>query len=240
VERHQVLAEVIRPLIGLLVVLAGCSAGTTGADPAPLTATLTTPTDITLSWRPPDPAAAGQVVEYTNEPNTPYTVLAFLPPTATTYKHPDLVPQTAFYYRVRPYYGTASTAVDVTLPPGDVDPSTPDNGDWARPTTVPGGPAGHPVRDATAAPTAVRPEIVNPNGIRFTWTDNSSDEEGFYLEVKAAGKSDFAVVAVTDPNVNSFGLTTLPEEKRASYRVRAFAHGQPTNVAHQTTGESSR
>ncbi|MFD1049238.1 hypothetical protein ACFQ1S_28725, partial [Kibdelosporangium lantanae] len=89
--------------------------------------TLTTPTDITLTWRPPDPAAAGQIVEYTNEPNTPYTILAFLPPTVTTYEHPDLIPQTAFYYRVRPYYGTASNPVEVTLPPGDVDPSTPDD-----------------------------------------------------------------------------------------------------------------
>src|SRR4051794_3440384 len=108
-------------MVVTLVVLAGCSAGTTGADN--LTATLTTPTDITLSWHPADPGAAGQIVEYTNEPDTNYTILGFIPANQTTYKHPDLIPQTAFYYRIRPYYGTASAPVEVNLPPGGVDES---------------------------------------------------------------------------------------------------------------------
>jgi hypothetical protein len=230
---------VIRLLIGLLVVLAGCSAATTGAGPN-LTATLTTPTDITLTWHPADPAAAGQIVEYTNEAGTNYTILAFLPPTGSTYKHPDLIPQTSFYYRIRPYYGPASTPVDVTLPPGEIDVSTPDDGDWARPVTLPGTPAGSPARTASAAPTAVTSTVVNPNGIRFTWTDNCSDEEGAYLEVKAAGSSDYKVAAVLDPDVNAYGLTTLPEEKQASYRIRPVAYGPATNVAHQTTGDQAR
>lgn len=234
----------IRALVGLLiVVLAGCSAGTTGTDhtdPADnLTATLTTPTDITLTWHPTDPAAAGQIVEYTNEPGTEYTILAFVPPDTTTYKHPDLIPQTPFYYRIRPYYGTASASVDVSLPPGDVDQSTSDNGDWARPTTVAGGPpAVAGVRDPRSAPTGLTPTIMNPNGIRFTWHDNSTDEEAFYLEVRAAGSQQFQVAAVIDPNMTSFGLSTLPSEKQASYRVRPIRYGLATNVAHRTTGES--
>ncbi|TCO55060.1 fibronectin type III domain-containing protein [Actinocrispum wychmicini] len=227
----------IRALFGLLVVLAGCSAGTTGPQ---LTATLTAPTDITLTWRPTDPAAAGQIVEYTNEAGSPYTILAFVPPDLATYRHPDLIPQTPFYYRIRPYYGTASTPVNVTLPPGDVDQSTSDNGDWARPATIPGGPpAVAGVRDPRSAPTALTPTIVNPNGIHFTWTDNSTDEEGFFLEVRTPGETLFRVAAVLDPNVTSFGLTTLESEKQAAYQVRPIRYGPPTNVAHQTTGGQS-
>ncbi|MFC8081049.1 hypothetical protein ACFUN8_36580, partial [Streptomyces sp. NPDC057307] len=39
-----------------------------------------------------------------------------------------------------------------------------------------------------------------------------------------------------NPDINSFGLITLPEEKRASYRVRAFVYGEQSNVVHLTTG----
>jgi len=221
-----------------LVVLAGCSAGTTSA--VNLTATLTSPVDISLAWHPTDPDAAGQIVEYTNEPDTDYTILEFVPAAQATYKHPALVPQTAFYYRVRPYYGTASASVEVSLPPGEVDQSKPDDGEWARPKTIPAAApvTTYPVLQPNSAPVELTPTIVNPNGITFTWTDRSSDEEGFYLEVKADGHPDYEVAAVLDPNVNFFGLTTLPDEKKASYRVRPFKYGRPTNVAHQTTGQS--
>jgi hypothetical protein len=237
VERNTVLDEVIRVLVASLVVLAGCSAGTTGAEN--LTATLVSPTDITLTWHPTDDGAAGQVVEYTNEPQSNYTILGFVPPAQTTYKHPDLIPRTPFYYRIRPYFGTASAPVEVSLPPGDIDQSKPDDGEWARPKTIPGYATKVTVRQPGSAPTELTPTIVNPNGIRFTWTDHSNDEEGFYLEVKADGSADFQVAAVIDPDVNSFGLTTLPNEKKAAYRVRPFKYGASTNVAHQTTGESS-
>jgi hypothetical protein len=42
---------------------------------------------------------------------------------------------------------------------------------------------------------------------------------------------------VLDPDINSTGLVTLPEEKHASYRIRAFAYGERSNVVHLTTGE---
>jgi hypothetical protein len=241
VERNQVLAEVIRPLaVSLLVVLAGCSAGTTGGTTDNLTARLTSPTDITLTWHPTDTGAAGQIVEYTNEPQGEYTILGYLPPTRTTYEHPDLIPQTSFYYRVRPYFGAASTPVQVELPPGDFDESAPDDGEWAKPRTIPGPRAEkNSVRQPHSAPTELTPTIVNANGVRFTWVDHTDDEEGFLLEVKAAGSPDFTVAAVLDPDVTSFGLTTLPAEKKAVYRVRPYRFGLPTNVARQTTGAAA-
>jgi hypothetical protein len=97
-----------------------------------------------------------------------------------------------------------------------------------------------PVGQPGSAPTEVTPTVVNPNGIKFTWTDRTSDEEGFYLEVKAAGAPEFSVAAVLDPDVNSVGMTTMPEEKKAQYRIRPFRYGQATNIAHQTTGGSAR
>ena len=77
---------------------------------------------------------------------------------------------------------------------------------------------------------------MNATGVQFTWTDHASDEDGYLLEVRPRPNPDFTVAAVLDPDINSTGLTTLPDEKTASFRIRAFYYGTPSNTAHQTTG----
>lgn len=141
----------------LLTVLGGCAstaAATRPAGPAPvvqLTATLVSPTNVTLSWHNSGPPPAGRVVEYATAPNGPFTPLGFLPPTQTTFKHDNLMPTTTFYYRVRPFYGPASNTVDVSLPPGRTTTRP-------RPTSPGRHPAGCPVtrprrsRSVTGAP----------------------------------------------------------------------------------------
>ncbi|WP_246257049.1 fibronectin type III domain-containing protein [Amycolatopsis anabasis] len=211
------------------------------AEPAPrLTATLSTPTDIILSWTPPPPGTATQTVEFATEPGGDYTILRFLPPATTTYTHPDLLPETPFYYRTRPVFGPASPPVDRTLPPGDFTETDQRNDhEWASPQRLPAAPANQAsVRtgDPGAAPADFRATVMHANGIRFTWTDHATDEDGYLLEIRPTGSPDFSPAAVLDPDVNSTGLITLPTEKSASYRVRAFYYGSPSNTAHQTTG----
>ncbi|MET0134809.1 MAG: fibronectin type III domain-containing protein [Kibdelosporangium sp.] len=227
----------IKQLVAVsLVVLAGCSAGPTGDAPN-LSARLTAPTNIDLAWHVTDPAAAGQVVEYATEQNGQYTVLGYLPPTQTTYTHAELIPQTPFYYRVRPFYGTASAEVELALPPGEFDDTKPDEEEWVKPRTLPGAPAEKvAVRDVKGAPAEFTVTMVHANGVKFAWSDRTSDEEGFMLEIKPAGAQQFAVSGVLDPDVNAFGMVTLPNEKKATYRVRPYRFGDPTNTAHQTTG----
>src|SRR5687767_5965579 len=100
----------------MTIALPGCA-----ADGLRLTATRHPPEDVTLSWRGLDPAAAYAAVEFATEPGGPYVELEFAAPTRTTFEHPDLMPETTFYYRVRPIYGPASAAVEVVLPPGELD-----------------------------------------------------------------------------------------------------------------------
>jgi hypothetical protein len=222
-----------------LVVLAACTQSPHAG--VRLTATLVSPTDITLRWKD-EGDAAGHIVEFATSARGRYTILRYLDPRQTAYTHPDLIPETPFYYRVRPFYGPVSRAIDVVLPgkPGkrQADES------WAYPRTVPG-PAGvpvarHSVRDSGAAPTDLRGSVVNGDGIRFTWTDHSTDEEGFLLESKPSGAADFGVVAVMGRDINAFGFITLPNEKRAAYRVRAYYSGAPSNTAHLTTGRADQ
>ncbi|WP_205315005.1 fibronectin type III domain-containing protein [Nonomuraea lactucae] len=77
------------------------SAAPEGRASPRLSATLDSPTDITLRWRGGEPGAAGHVVEFATDPSGPYTILAFLPSGQTTFTHPDLIPRTRFTYRVR-------------------------------------------------------------------------------------------------------------------------------------------
>ncbi|OLB81208.1 MAG: hypothetical protein AUI14_04125 [Actinobacteria bacterium 13_2_20CM_2_71_6] len=229
----------------LAVALAGCSsAAKPAAGPQPatrLTATLVA-TDMKLQWQGGEPDAAGRVVEFASEPDGQYTVLEFVAPQQTTYTHPDVMPDTTFYYRVRPYFGPASAAVQLELPQGPFDENAQqDDNEWAAPRTVAhGSVATQPIRNshsaAAAVPTDLAVAVVHANGVKLTWTDHASDEEGYLVEVKPAGSADFHVAAVVDPDINSFGLVTLPNEKAASFRVRAFYYGNSSNVAHQKTG----
>ena len=233
----------------LLMALAGCGSTSSpkSADPAiQLTATLMSPTDITLTWhdsahpQPPRPggmAPAGHIVEYATAPGGPFTILGFLPASQTTYAHRDLMPTTAFYYRVRPFYGPASHTVDVRLPPGaynDQDQA------WATPRAVPQAVVKQSIRDprtaSAAAPTSLTATVMNPNGIKFAWTDHASDADGYLVESKPAGSPDFNAIQLLGPDINTCGVVTLPTEKNATYQIRAFYYGQSSNVAHQTTG----
>ncbi|MFI0732230.1 fibronectin type III domain-containing protein [Streptomyces sp. NPDC021225] len=233
--------------------LAGCSSprpsATRPAESATgtrLTATLTSPVDITLRWTGTEPGAAGRIVEFATEPEGPYTILDYLPLGRTSYRHPELMPETPFYYRVRPYYGPASRPVDVRLPKGEfTEKDQKDDHEWAPPRTqrqtavrtgsVTPGAAG---AAGAAAPTGLRATVMHANGIRFTWTDHASDEQGYLLEDRPRGGDRFRPVAVLDPDINSFGLITLENEKRATYRVRAFRYGERSNVVHLKTGAS--
>ncbi|WP_328862098.1 fibronectin type III domain-containing protein [Streptomyces sp. NBC_00306] len=209
-----------------------------------LAATLDSPIDITLRWSGRDPGAAGHVVEFATERQGPYTVLQFAPPGRRTYTHPDLIPMTPFYYRLRPYYGPASDAVGIALPPGGFGErdQRKDHG-WAEPRKLPrderAGAPRHPVTggpDRAAAPTGLKATVMHANGVKLTWQDHARDEVGYLIEVRPAGEREYRVAAVLDADIESAGLITLPQEKKAAIRVRPLRYGQQSNIVHRTTG----
>ncbi|PSM45439.1 fibronectin type III domain-containing protein [Streptomyces dioscori] len=226
----------------------------TAAPDVVLRAERVSPTDIDLHWRSGAPGTSGHILEFATDAAGPYTVLQYLPPRVTSYRHPDLMPHTTFHYRLRAFAGPASKPVDVVLPPGELTAADEDAGhDWLPARTDPQRTApGRPLRSTGAgAPTGFKAVVKHANGILFTWTDHASDEDGFLLESRISGEpgrgsgedsggdSGYAPLAVFEPDINSAGLITLPTEKRGSYRVRAFTRGALSNVVRLTTGASA-
>jgi hypothetical protein len=64
---------------------------------------------------------------------------------------------------------------------------------------------------------------VSTTQINLSWTDNSSNEDGFRIE-RCTGNncSNFAQIAQTVSNVTSFPNTGLANNTWYRYRVRAF------------------
>ncbi|WP_020660375.1 fibronectin type III domain-containing protein [Amycolatopsis benzoatilytica] len=200
------------------------SCGTSAAPRPPaapaFTATLTTPTDVVLHW-PTDPAAAGYLLEYANAAEGPWTALQYLPPGQTSYTHPNLIPETPFYYRVRSFTGPVSTVTTVGAP-------------HAR---HPGTAAPVAVGQAGSAPGDLAATAAADQNVQFSWTDHSTDEAGFLLEIRRPGTSDFAPVEVTDPNATQCALSLLPGEQGSAFRLRALAYGPLSAVVERTTGK---
>jgi hypothetical protein len=236
----RALAAAVLVVAGLTGCASSSSAGRATAGGTRLTASLDSPVDITLRWRGKAPGAAGRIVEFATAPEGPWTILRYVPLSQTSYRHPDLMPKTPFHYRVRPYYGPASQTVDVRLPKGrfSAEEQQKDH-TWAAPVARPQpGVRTDRVTVAAAAPGGLRATVMEANGVRFTWTDHASDEQGQLLEDRPRGSRSFRPVAVLDPDITSFGLVTLDEEKHAAYRVRPFRYGPASNVVRLTTGQA--
>lgn len=249
-----------RRLQGLVVFVAAALAASprlavARSEAAPaiaLTATLVDPTDIVLHWTDSDPQAVAHAVEYATAPDDDYVTMEFLPAGVTEFRHTRLMPDTTFYYRVRPIYGPASNTAEAIVPPRLSDAeyragfAAPEDYTWAPPRSLP---ARLPAQRASlrqtpnlaaCAPTDLSAEYVpsTVSGFRLTWTCRARDEDGYLLEQRQESGA-FAVCAVTPPGTNSFGWALMPPVRHEFFRVRPFYFGNASNIARQTTGPSA-
>lgn len=175
--------------------------------------------DVTLTWKGHE---GDVVVEFATEPDGRYTVLGFVPGAVSRYEHPDLMPATTFYYRVRPVEGPTSGAATAVPATDRVEGE-----DWLVPKTVPDERADP---RPGGAPANLLVESVGPDALRLTWTDNASDEEGHLVERRVDGT--FEVAFVVGADVNHVGLLG---ETADTFRVRAYHFGEMSDVVSERT-----
>jgi hypothetical protein len=219
-------------------------------DEIGITATLVTPRDILVEWKDTKPGAAGYIVEWGTKPDDEFVPLGYFTPDQTSYKHPDLMPETPCYYRIRAINGPASPEVEISLPKELPEAEfktrfeAVEDYSWAGPETVPENPPVEKksIRDAAtaadAAPTNLTLTLmpVTVSGFQMKWTDRASDELGYLIEMKPEGRPLFKVSALVEANVNKFGWTLEPPIRKAAMRVRPYYFGRASKLIHLTTG----
>jgi hypothetical protein len=207
------------------------------------------PRHIAVNWKNPVPGAAGHIIEWGTKPDDDFVPLGFFPPSQTTYTHPDLMWETPNYYRARAYHGPASPEVEIALPKDLSNEEykrrfeAPEDYTWAGPkilrdaAPVEKKSIRNPATAAAAAPTNFKITLmpVTVSAFKLTWTDRASDEEGTMIELKKEGSTEWEVVALVKPNVNSFGWAFEPPIRKGLLRLRPYYYGEPSKLLHLTT-----
>jgi titin len=89
-----------------------------------------------------------------------------------------------------------------------------------------------------AAPTALRVTGATKNLVRLAWTDNSTNETGFGIEISTDG-ANFSVNGTVGAGVTTFNSTGLRSARTYYFRVRALGASGPSpysNVVSATPG----
>jgi hypothetical protein len=123
----------------------------------------------------------------------------------------------------------------------------PEDYSWGAPETIITAitPTQKSIRDAhttaAAAPSNLKAVIApgTVSGVHLTWINQDSDAEGYLIEMKADNDANYQVCALVGPKINSFGWSLAPPQRAASFRVRAYYIGAPSNLASEKTGPES-
>jgi len=171
--------------------------------PQGLSAASPSSTEVFLSWQSSPVVSGGFRVERQTGTG-PFLEIATTPGNEPRYLDTGLTPGTPYTYRVRAYNdaGTSGYSNTVTVTPGD-DPNS---------------------ADPPAAPTNVAVEVVPPTGIALTWTDNATDEDGYYIE-RRVEDGVFTRIATLGPDQTRFDDTGLSTDTTYTYLVIAFNSG---------------
>ncbi|MEW6160222.1 MAG: fibronectin type III domain-containing protein [Verrucomicrobiota bacterium] len=100
------------------------------------------------------------------------------------------------------------------------------------------GSGGGTVETPPAAPTGLSATAKSFSQINLSWTDASSNENGFKLERKVASDSSFNTIATLEANATSYQDTGLAANTEYVYRLRAFnnvGNSDYSNEARATT-----
>jgi subtilisin len=174
------------------------------AAPANLSATAVSSSQINLTWADSDNTEQGFKIERcTGAGCSDFAQIATVGANVTSYSNTGLAASTSYSYRVRAYNAA-----------GDSDYSNTATAVTAQAPALP------------AAPTNLVATAISKSQINLSWTDNATNETGFYIErCKGATCTNFARIATVGANVTSYSNINLPANTTYSYRVQAYNAG---------------
>ena len=177
--------------------------------PTSLGATAASTSAVNLSWTDTAGDQTGFYVERSPDDST-WTQIAST--TSTSYQDTGLSSGTTYYYRIRAYNAGGDSAY----------------------TSVASAITQTPI---PAAPTTLVATASSTSAIALSWTDNSNNETGYYVE-RSPDNSNWTQIASLGPNVTTYSDTSLPSATTYYYRVRAYNSGGDsayTNTSSATT-----
>ena len=178
--------------------------------PSNLTATAASSSRIDVAWTDNAANESGFKVERSTD-GVNFTQIAILPANTNAYASTGLTPDTTYTYRVRAYDGTNNSGYSNTAS--------------ATSASAPGGPA-----DLTAS-------ALSSSRVFLAWSDNSTNESGFWIERSTNGVA-FSAVGIAGTNATSYTATYLAASTAYWFRVRAYegtTYSEYTNVVTVTT-----
>ena len=198
-------------------VLVPQNVGTPPAAPTNLAASAVSSSQINLTWTDSDATEDGFKIERcTSTSCSDFTQITTVGANVTSYANTGLAPSTSYSYRVRAYNTAGDSAYSNTAS-----------------ATTQAAPA------VPSAPTNLAAAAVSKSQINLTWTDNASNETGFYIErCKGSTCTNFVRIATLGADVTSYANTGLAKNTTYRYRVQAFnASGTSaySNIASATT-----
>ena len=184
------------------------------AAPSSLTATAASSTQINLSWTDNSTNEDGFRIERCQDAGcTNFVEIATVGAGVVSYSNTGLTAATTYQYRVRAYNSGGNSAYSNT----------------ATATTN---------ATAPAAPSSLTATAASSTQINLSWTDNSTNEEGFRIErCQDAGCTTFVEIATVGAGVVSYSNTGLTAATTYQYRVRAYNSGG--NSAYSNTATAT-
>ncbi|MGI6295663.1 MAG: fibronectin type III domain-containing protein [Armatimonadota bacterium] len=183
------------------------------SSPSGLTATAVSTKQIDLAW-----TGIANVIGYSVEraacADGPYTKIAFVAASSTTYCNLGLAASTTYYYRV---YANTMTG-------------TSDYSNVAHATTE-----APPAPPKLPAPSELRATTITSNSVELSWNDNSTDEFGFYVERSIT--KDFSVKEVFACGAGRSSHSDARLSEDSTYYYRVYAYGITGNSDYSNTLE---
>ena len=167
----------------------------TPAAPTNLQVDSTTLDSVTLSWDDNAVNETGFFVERGASSGGPFTTVATLGLDEVTYTEDELSTGMDYYYRVCSFNaGGNSSYSGVVLA-----------------TTL-----------GVAAPTGLQVDTTTLDSVTLSWTDNATDETGFYVERSALSAGPFTTVATLGQDVETYTQSSLGSGTYYYYRLCSY------------------